>query len=346
MNILLCDSSHPKSYDYDNLSQQAIGGTESSLLRLAAILAAQQHQVTIFQQARQQTKQQSQVSFIGPNQIEHLKQVDAIVVLRKDQQLKHWQQRFPEAQTFLWLHTYKKWEFIFKRLFKHNRQAVIIGNSQTHAQHLHQQLHENLLGRFMTRLGIPKLDVRCAYNPVPQPRLKQNINRDINKLIFLSAPNKGLAEVLACFEKARAVMPNLTLYVANPGYREQTTIEQTGVRVLGALPQTDLWQHLASSLCVFYPQTTFAETFGLIYAEANALGTPVLGHDIGAAREILDSANPLIDCHNSQLVIKTLQHWQENLPAVNYRDSFADKAIYQQWIQLLSSKSNDTELIQ
>ncbi|GAA4825362.1 hypothetical protein GCM10011365_05730 [Marinicella pacifica] len=338
MNILFCDCSHPKSYDFDTLSQQATGGTESSLLRLSALFAAQGHQVSVFQQARQRARQQNKVHFIGAAHLDSLKEVAVIVVLRKDRQLKSWQQRFPKARTFLWLHTYKKWEFVFKRLFKHNRRASIIGNSNTHAKHLNQQLHNNVFARLLTTLGVPKLNVNYGYNPVPKPMVSKPVKRNCNKLIFLSAPNKGLAEVLNHFKHVKAAMPDMQLHIANPGYRDQTDIQQPGVHILGALPQTELWQHVAESLCVFYPQTSFAETFGLIYAEANGLGTPVLAHDIGAAREVLHPENPLIDCHNSQLVIKTLQQWQEKLPPVKYRDIFANQSIYRQWSELLTLK--------
>lgn len=335
MNILWCDSSHPTAYNFNNLKEQAIGGTESSLLRLAGLFATKGHHVTVFQQARQQDQLQNQVNFIGPQHIERLQQIDLIVVLRKDQQLKTWQQRFPKARIFLWLHTTKKWEFVFKRLLKPIQQTTLIGNSITHANHLNQQLHQNIFARLLTAVGIPNLQVEHGYNPVPKPELHTPVIRKSNKLIFLSAPNKGLEEVLSHFQQVKAAMPDMQLYIANPGYRKAAEIDQAGVHILGALPQANLWQHVAESLCVFYPQTTFAETFGLIYAEANALGTPVLAHDIGAAKEILHPNNPLINCHNNELVIKTLQQWQEKLPTVKYRDEFANQAIYQQWSQLL-----------
>ncbi len=54
-------------------------------------------------------------------------------------------------------------------------------------------------------------------------------------------------------------------------------------------------QHIRESLCVFYPQTQRCETFGLVYAESNAVGTPVLAHDFGAAREVLSSPDQLIN---------------------------------------------------
>src|SRR5581483_2147599 len=38
---------------------------------------------------------------------------------------------------------------------------------------------------------------------------------------------------------------------------------------------------------VFYPKFVLPETFGLVFAEASAVGTPVLTHDCGAAAEVL-----------------------------------------------------------
>ncbi len=333
MRVLFCDHSHPQAYDYNTLKNKAIGGTESSLLRLANILAVNGHQVTIWQQARKHTITQNQVYFIGPDALVELEPPDRIMVLRKDKQLKFWQNQYPDATTYLWLHTYKKPEFVLKRLFKHNRQTTFIANSKTHKKHLEETLQHSLFGRVLSLIGTAKIKVSYGYNPVPKPELATVPKRQINKLLFLSAPNKGLSQVLDHFEQVQKTLPEMQLYIANPGYREDQPKTQTSVHYLGPLPQVELWQHMAESLCVFYPQDSFAETFGLIYVEA---GTPVLAHDIGAAREILHLANPTIDASNIQTVIKTIQQWQEKLPIVNYCDEFADDAIYKQWTELLA----------
>lgn len=336
MKVLFCDHSHPQAYDFDSLQNKAIGGTESSLLRLAKILTDNGHQVSIWQQARNHAITQQQIHFIGPDGLVEMKSPDRIVVLRKDKQLKYWQNQYPKASTYLWLHTYKKPEFALKRLFKHNKKATFIGNSETHKKHLDKTLHHSLLAQLFNLIAGTKIKVSYGYNPVPKPQLTTIPKRQPNKLLFLSAPNKGLPQVLKHFEQVKKTLPDMQLFIANPGYREDQPQSQAGVHYLGALPQAELWQHLAESLCVFYPQNSFAETFGLIYVEANALGTPVLAHDIGSAREILHPANPTIATDNSQAVIKTLQQWQEKLPAVNYRTEFADEAIYKQWSQLLA----------
>jgi glycosyltransferase involved in cell wall biosynthesis len=51
---------------------------------------------------------------------------------------------------------------------------------------------------------------------------------------------------------------------------------------------------MRSALCVFYPNFVLPETFGLVFAEANAVGTPVLTHDCGAAAEVLAAHEQLL----------------------------------------------------
>jgi glycosyltransferase involved in cell wall biosynthesis len=43
-----------------------------------------------------------------------------------------------------------------------------------------------------------------------------------------------------------------------------------------------------------------AETFGLVFAESNAVGTPVLTHDCGAAREVISDSRQILPVSTSQ----------------------------------------------
>lgn len=56
-----------------------------------------------------------------------------------------------------------------------------------------------------------------------------------------------------------------------------SSLEQEVVR-LGSMPQHFILQHLRKALSVFYMQRKRAETFELVSAQANAVGTPVLAH--------------------------------------------------------------------
>jgi len=338
-HILFADTSHPKAYDFDDLVAQAMGGTESSLLRTAQILSKQGHQVTIFQQHRDKKSTQHNILFIGPDLLYRLQAVgyapDHVIVLRKFPQLINFKQHFPQAQYHLWIHTYKNWEYVLKRSIRFKPAWQLITNSKTHAKHSDRLLNKGLLGRIYN-LFKPKISIKTCYNPIPAELADYAPQRrDTNKLLFLSAPNKGLDQVLKTFQQINRHLKDLQLYIANPGYRNDQLTDIPNVHYLGALPAEQVKQHIASSLCVFYPQDTFAETFGLIYAEANALGTPVMAHDIGAAREILHPDNALIKAGDNYQIAKMLVEWQRNLPNVSYRDEFDQPAVYQQWAKAL-----------
>lgn len=338
--ILFIDTTYPKAYDFDTLLSQAMGGTESSILRTAAILAGCGHDVSIIQHSRQDSYTQCQVKFWRRD--DGMAQTfDHVIVLRKWPQLKTYQKYFPKACFYLWLHTYKNWEFGLKRLLSLPAPVTLIGNSATHERHLTHCLHGGITGKLMSALGVKQIKTAFAYNPIPRfwTALKTN-NKNRHQLMFISAPNKGLPQVLEQFKTIKAQMPEVQLLVANPGYRDDESTELDGVTWLGALPQKALLKKVAESLCVLYPQTSFAETFGLIYAEANAVGTPVLAHDIGSAKEILHPENGLVDADDIGVIIKQLRQWQKQYPAVDYRSEFDEGHIASQWQSIFGIEIN------
>ena len=72
-----------------------------------------------------------------------------------------------------------------------------------------------------------------------------------------------------------------------------------GVEFLGPLPQAHVHQEVRSALCTFFPNFVIPETFGLVFAESHALGTPVLTVDCGAAREVLGDPAEVLPLKNS-----------------------------------------------
>jgi glycosyltransferase involved in cell wall biosynthesis len=146
-----------------------------------------------------------------------------------------------------------------------------------------------------------------------------------------------LDQVVECFNYVRCHLPNLKLYIANPGYKANSDIKHGDEIVyLGSLPHKEIMRHVNESLCVFYPQNSFAETFGLIYAEANALGTAIIAHDIGSAAEIMDKNNPPININDRELIVLTIKKWQKNYPKISYNEKFSDNSIYNQWTRIFN----------
>jgi len=156
----------------------------------------------------------------------------------------------------------------------------------------------------------------------------------MNKLIYYSSPNKGLTEALEIFAKLRERHTNLTLYIANPGYYDDYDGEAEGIVNLGRLSFPDVIKHVRSSYCVLLPSEV-PETFGLIYAESNAVGTPVLTYDKGAAREVL-SLPDLQVASDKDALIKKFNRWLKfGRPVISGQARFRASNIARVWKDLL-----------
>ena len=330
--VLFIDNTYPKPYQVSTLDTQAIGGTESSVIKTALILS-KVFRVFVAQKFRKEfCSENENLQFISKKHINKLAP-DYIVVLRKYPLLKILKKQFPKAKFFLWIHTYKSTEYAFKRIGLNKTKTTIVCNSDTHKAHTEKLLNNSFLGKTYS-MFLKQSTVEYCYNPVEQSKI-EHIEKDKNKLLFFSSPNKGLKQIADCFLEINKAIPELKLYIANPGYKHSEKINfNANVTVLGSLPHKKMMKHVCQSLCVFYPQDSFAETFGLIYAEANAHGTAVLAHDIGSAREVLCKGNNLIDANNYQEIIQTIQAWQLNYPKITYNTQFSDKSILIQWMKL------------
>ena len=136
--------------------------------------------------------------------------------------------------------------------------------------------------------------MRRIYNPVDDAIVPDGTPVDPAKLVFFSSPNKGLRYALDVFRALRRRMPDLRLAVGNPGYKSLAAADLQGVEWLGSLPHARVLAESRAALCAFNPNFVIPETFGLVFAEAHAVGTPVLTHDCGAAREVLGNEAELV----------------------------------------------------
>lgn len=110
---------------------------------------------------------------------------------------------------------------------------------------------------------------------------------------------------------------------------------------LGTLTPSQVHQEVAGALAVFYPQTTFAETFGLVFAEANALGTPVLAHPLGSAEEVLSAggAGQVMDLTEDEVVVDQIALWRDGgRPEVRGAAQFRLETVTKTWLDLLKEE--------
>lgn len=182
---------------------------------------------------------------------------------------------------------------------------------------------------------------KYIYNPLSTNVVLTKEPYDRNKLMWLASPHKGLAQAYEIFKYLIKLNPEFRLYVTNPGYMESLYTDEPAIKertvVLGTLPHDEAIQHLRQSLCLFYPNTVFPETFGKIMAESNAVGTPVLTHPIGASREVIDShPSQLLDCRNPEVVVKRVMEWYGGArPFVRGNPRFNINRVVADWKALL-----------
>jgi glycosyltransferase involved in cell wall biosynthesis len=278
--ILFYDPVCQQPYDTRTLQTSAMGGSEATLVRVADALGAyviQHNRRTDWQRYRSPQR---------------LPGITHVIVNREPRALARVGERYPDARIYLWLHD---------RLTPGSKRARRLAACATILRELAvtavcvSDWQRAGVEAVLAALGVaPRVRAVTLYNPVDDALAPDGTAVDPDKLVFFSSPNKGLAFTLDAFAHLRRRLPGLRLVVGNPGYRSRHTLRRTGVEFLGALPQPRMHAEVRGALCTFFPNFVIPETFGLVFAESHALGTPVLTHACGAAREIVADPQQLL----------------------------------------------------
>lgn len=259
---------------------------------------------------------------------------EAVIILRLPHLLQPTRIRFPKAKIYLWMHDWATRDLALSFPELAETRTTILGVSEH---------HKTQIAMTLAPVGdLTKVPIRRIYNPI-EDSLNTNgqIIYDGNKLVFFSSPHKGLDNTLKIFSNLRSFLPDARLYVSNPGYyKSHGGLPTDGSVVnLGILTHAEAIAHVRSSLCVFYPNYVFPETFGLVFAEANAVGTPVLTHPCGAATEVMKEKRQFVDGRNPKEVIDRVVHWHKdagNRPVVEADERFRMSTITKEWEKLLN----------
>lgn len=278
-STLFLDPTCQQPYDTRTLRQQALGGTEATITRVADALDA-----LVAQHNRTEVYGRYLIPVKTPA-------VTSVVIGRDSRALPLVRELYPNARVFLWLHDRFRpgsrragWLASTAHLLR-ERQVTIVCVSDSQRQGVEAALRT---------MGLEGLRTLTIYNPIDDALAPDGSPVDPNKLVFFSSPNKGLKFTLDAFRALRRQMPELRLVIGNPGYKMRKPAQITGVEYLGPQPQARIHAEARTALCTFFPNFVIPETFGLVFAESNALGTPVLTHDCGAAVEVLGDHNQVL----------------------------------------------------
>lgn len=97
---------------------------------------------------------------------------------------------------------------------------------------------------------------------------------------------KGVDVLLDAFETVRASLPAARLTLVGEGdrydeLRDRAAATDGAVRLVGRVSEDALVRAYQRAAVTVLPSTSDAESFGMVLAEANACGCPVVGSDIG-----------------------------------------------------------------
>jgi glycosyltransferase involved in cell wall biosynthesis len=279
-------------YDTRTLRQEAMGGTEATVTRVADALDAL---------VVQHNRKESYGRYRKP---EKMPEVASVVINRDSRALPVVRDLYPNARIYLWLHDQFRpgskragWLATTADLLGELR-VTIVCVSDSQRRGVEAALRAMGLG--------DRVRAHTIYNPIDDSLAPDNSPIDGNKLVFFSSPNKGLKFTLDAFRELRRQMPDLRLVVGNPGYKIRKSVLIEGVEYLGPQPQTRIHEEVRTALCTFFPNFVIPETFGLVFAESNAVGTPVLTHDCGAAVEVLGDRSQILPLTLGHRIYETL----------------------------------------
>jgi glycosyltransferase involved in cell wall biosynthesis len=323
--IALVDPACKKGYAPEDLDAGAVGGTEATILRISIGLR-DTFDVTHYQNGREQVRPSSAGHLRPLRQSGIRSRPQAIIVINAWKVALKLRKQHQQVPIFLWLHVHPG---------KHNRKMgaalreagiTVICVSRSHAAQFRAFLPDG---------SLPHIDY--IYNPISDDLDADATPRDLNRMIFASAPHKGLRQVYEQFNAVRSYLPDLKLAVADPGYLSwDSGPPPPNVLHLGALPQAKLLSQMRRSLCLFYPQTHFAETFGLVLAEANAVGTPVLVQaGLGANDEVARDHQQTVDGKDIEAMVRRISAWRRDFPDIRAKPEFRLTSVCQDWKRLL-----------
>ncbi|MGE4049877.1 MAG: glycosyltransferase family 4 protein [Piscinibacter sp.] len=341
MRVLIHDAASDYAYDADVMSRRGVGGTEASVVRVAEGLSAV-CEVAVAQRGRStHYSPHAGLRYVPLQDPAPFGSAmpDCAVVVRKHRHIVKLHSRFPHARLLLWIHNWQRPETLLLRARLARSTGAIVTVSEAHREATRRLMNHPLARALGGRIPILRI-----YNPIDESLAPDDTRVDPDKLVFFS--NKGVEQVLGTFGRVRRALPDLRLVVAGNSLEEAMLrsrrtarlARQPGVELLGRVPRHELFRHVRESLCVFYPQDAHAETFGLVFAESNALGTPVLAHDFGAAREVLSSPDQLVDARDTRAVVEKLRAWRSGArPKAFLRPEFRASAVVAEWRRLLGA---------
>lgn len=322
-DILFIDPVAYKPYDNNTMRTDPLGGTESTVIRIAEGLARTGCRVGIVEHCLTAATMGNGVFYLPEAQV-HSIRAQHIVSLRGITHLE----AFPGAKLYSWQHDLPTPDIVKWKPFLCENKVTVVGVSDWHKSEIQRLLCD--------RDNPPNPQIAYVHNPVSDSWFVPagvTLPYDKRKLVWLSSPHKGLSKAISLFARLRELTGDtkLELHVYNPGYFPNAADTAAGVVSRGALAAHQLQREISDALCVFYP-SQYAETFGLVAAEANAGQVPVATYRLGALPEVVSTFEQTVGYNDEKALLNLVLSWYSgNRPQVVGQDKFRLSEVIKSW---------------
>jgi len=293
-------------FNGNTLNERALGGTETALIYIAKELAKLDFKVTVFNNC-DKPGTYNNVEYKKFEEFDPKVETDIFIAVRF---LDIFNNSINSKISLFWTEDDYNQPFLKalmeKSILSKIGKIITVSNFQTN----------NISNYFK----IPKEKFFTTRNGVDINGFELSVNKNKNKLIYTSAPFRGLDILLDIFHLIKKEIPNAELHIFS-SMKTYTLSEeedkksykniykkanQPGVFLRGSITQKELANELLSSYLFVYPNK-FPETSCIAAIEAQAAGVPIVTSKLGALTEtveqgILIEGNPYSEEYKTKFV--------------------------------------------
>jgi glycosyltransferase involved in cell wall biosynthesis len=159
----------------------------------------------------------------------------------------------------------------------------------------------------LLQLGLTNVTVVPPGRDEP-PELHGLEKEPVPTFLFVGrlAANKRPEHAVEAFRIIKDELPSARLWLVGTGPLEDE-LDRTlpaGATLLGRLPREELYARMATAHCLLMPSVR--EGWGMVVVEANSVGTPAVGYDVGGIRDsIRDGRTGLLATAGDPLALAT-----------------------------------------
>lgn len=278
----------------NTLEEKPLGGTETAIIRLTEQLALLGHDVTVLTSER--GKETQNPFYLHVENFDYSLEFDVLIVIRE---WVHLLKPFKVRKKFYWTSdSYRSFSNvgIGDRRFIQYADGVFVVS----------EWHRDTLSQAS---GFPLFKMWILDNAIHHPYFAAAIQKS-KRLIYSSAPNRGLIHMLKIFPALKKKHPDLEFHIFSSFDRYYVDLNNEmlekredflqefrkidGCYVHSSLPQKELALELLKSSLLTYP-CHFEETSCITAMEAMAAGCPIVTSKLAALPETIQDAGVFID---------------------------------------------------